>query len=81
MGIKGNLKREYYREVVYLDFENVKIPAPVDYERVLEAEYGDWHKFVRARSFHEVEYMSVDVSYKRIQNEVDHGLKEVEKVD
>ncbi len=79
MGIKGNLKKEYYREVVYLDFEGVKIPAPVDYETVLTAEYGNWHKLVRARSFHETEYMSVDISYREIKAKINHSLKEVEK--
>ena len=79
MGIKGNLKLKYYRDVVYLPFESVEIPVPVDYEKVLEAEFGNWRKFVRARSFHELQYMSADVSYKRIQGEVVHELKIVKK--
>ena len=79
MGIKGNLKAEYYRDVVYLDFEGVKIPCPVDYEKVLTAEFGDWRELVRARSFHEIEYMSVDISYREIKDKINHNLKEVEK--
>lgn len=78
MGIKGNLKLKYYRDVVYLPFESVEIPVPVDYEKVLEAEFGNWRKFVRARSFHELQYMSTDVSYKEIQGKVKHELKTVE---
>ncbi|WP_407400636.1 phosphorylcholine transferase LicD [Anaerovibrio sp.] len=77
MGIKGNLKLKYYRDVVYLPFESVEIPVPVDYEKVLEAEFGNWRKFVRARSFHELQYMSADVGYKEIQAKVKHELKTV----
>lgn len=78
MGGKGNLKREYYREVVYLDFEGFKMPVPVDYETVLTAEFGDWHKFVRTKALHETEYLSADLSYKEIQDRINHKLKDVE---
>ena len=78
MGGKGNLKREYYREVVYLDFEGFKMPVPVDYEKVLTAEFGDWHKFVRTKALHETEYLSADLSYKEIQDRINHKLKDVE---
>ena len=72
LGISGNLKRDYYREVVYLPFESVQVPVPVDYEQVLEAEFGDWRKFVRARSFHELTYISTDISYNDLQANVNH---------
>lgn len=79
LGISGNLKRKYYREVIYLPFESLQVPVPVDYERVLEAEFGDWRKLVRARSFHELEYLSTDISYEQIQSEIKHKMKKVEE--
>lgn len=78
MGIKGNLKTDYYRDVTYLPFEGIKVPVPVEYEKVLEAEFGDWRKFVRSKSFHEVQYMSADISYTDIQAQINHVLKEAE---
>lgn len=44
---KINLKKHWFRDVVYLPFETVELPAPIDYAEVLTAYYGDWHKFVR----------------------------------
>lgn len=79
LGAKGNLKRSYYRDVVYLDFENTKIPAPIDYEKVLNAEFGDWHKFIRSKSLHATEYVSADISYKDIKAKVNYMLRMVEK--
>lgn len=74
MGVKGNLKREYYRDVVYLDFESVQIPVPIDYEKVLEAEFGDWRKFVRVDSFHEAKYLSPDIGYKTVLQQIEPNL-------
>ena len=78
MGIKGNLKREYYEQVVYLDFEEFKIPAPIAYETVLDAEYGDWRKFVRAKSMHATEYITADISYSDLRSQINNSLKNVE---
>ncbi len=79
MGIKGNLKRSYYRETVYLSFENVQIPVPIEYEKVLVAEYGDWHKLIRAKSFHELEYMTDDISYRDIIKHINHNISNIEQ--
>lgn len=79
MGIKGNLKASYYRDVMYLPFEGIKVPVPVEYEKVLEADFGDWRKFIRSRSFHEVQYVSADISYAAIQGQINHALQDVEK--
>ncbi|KHM51713.1 hypothetical protein NZ47_09100 [Anaerovibrio lipolyticus] len=79
MGIKGNLKREYYQRVVYLDFEEFKIPAPSAYETVLEAEYGNWQELVRAKSMHATEYITADISYSNLREMINNSLKNVEK--
>lgn len=79
LGAKGNLKRDYYRDVVYLEFEDFKIPAPIDYKEVLDAEFGDWHTFIRSKSLHATEYVSPDISYKDIQSNINNALRMVEK--
>ena len=43
---KSHIKKTWLRETVYLPFESVMLPAPIDYEKVLTALYGDWHKLV-----------------------------------
>lgn len=78
MGIKGNLKREYYDKVVYLDFEDYRIPTPIAYETVLDAEYGDWRELIRAKSMHATEYITADISYSDLRSQINNSLKDVE---
>lgn len=35
-------KKEWYSERVYLDFEGYKFPAPIEYDKALKSEYGDY---------------------------------------
>lgn len=44
------LQKEWYRERIYLPFENIKLPAPVGYEAALTAMYGDYMTPVRTPS-------------------------------
>ncbi len=37
---RAGLKREWYREAVELPFENITIPVPIEYHKVLEQLYG-----------------------------------------
>lgn len=79
MGRQGNLKRAYYRKVLYLDFEEYMIPVPIDYETILEAEFGNWREFVRAKSMHATEYISADISYANLRKQINSSVKNVEK--
>lgn len=40
-------ERAWYDEVIYLPFENLEIPAPAEYDKVLRAEYGDYMRIDR----------------------------------
>lgn len=44
--------KSWYREAVYLPFEDILIPVPVDYDLVLRKQYGDYLKPVKASSEH-----------------------------
>ena len=37
VGFHRYLRREWYRDVVWLPFENVRVPAPIDYDAALTA--------------------------------------------
>ena len=37
---RAGLKREWYREAVEIPFENITIPVPIEYHKVLEQLYG-----------------------------------------
>lgn len=37
-------KGKCFSDVTYLPFEKIEVPAPADYESVLQSDYGDWRK-------------------------------------
>lgn len=39
---KRALRKEWYRGCIYLPFEQVKLPVPVDYDAVLTVQFGDY---------------------------------------
>ena len=40
--IKTSTKqKEWYRETIHLPFEDIQLPAPIDYDKVLRTQYGD----------------------------------------
>ena len=42
MSQKGYWLQEWFSDVIYLDFCGEKFPAPIGYDELLSAEYGDW---------------------------------------
>ena len=60
---KASYALKNFRETVYLPFEKIEIPAPIEYENCLTSQYGDWHKIVIFNS-HTKNY-SADFSYKK----------------
>ncbi|MCR4922712.1 MAG: HAD-IIIC family phosphatase [Lachnospiraceae bacterium] len=47
------MPRSYFDGVIYLPFEGLRLPAPVKYDSVLKARYGNYMKPVMAPSQHE----------------------------
>ena len=54
---------DWFKNVVYLPFENIHIPAPAEYDKILTVLYGDYHEFVRGGSTHEEVIMDPDIPY------------------
>lgn len=59
----GALNRDWCSQSIRVPFENVDVPVPIGYEKILEVEYGDWHKFVRGTQDHQINLFSPDISY------------------
>ena len=55
-------RREWWDELVGLQFEKMVLPAPRGFEHVLKAHYGDWRELIITHS-HEASH-SADVSYR-----------------
>lgn len=39
--------KDWFRETIYLPFETIELPVPVDCEKILTTRYGDWENFGR----------------------------------
>ena len=45
-------KKEWYSETVYLPFEDILMPLPKEYDKILKLQYGDYMTPVKAPSYH-----------------------------
>ncbi len=50
---KWFFKKEWYSEVVYMPFENMMIPVPKEYDKILKVMYGDYMTPVRGTQDHD----------------------------
>ncbi len=57
-------QKEWFRETIYLPFETIELPAPVDYDKVLTACYGDWRVPVRSARDELAGVYSADIPYR-----------------
>lgn len=57
-------KSVWYRDVVYLPFEYIQIPAPIDYDLVLKGKYGNYHEIIRGNTMHDGIVLEPDIPYK-----------------
>lgn len=68
--------RDDYNDVVYLPFEMLQVPVPVEYDKVLTAQYGDWRKPQQVPSTHGNVILDTCRSYKEVLREIDsEGLR------
>lgn len=55
---------EWHENTVYLPFEDIKIPVPVGYEKILTRQYGDYMTPVQAPSCHGEVKFDINSDYK-----------------
>ena len=53
---KACFPKAAFEETIWIPFCNTKVPAPKDYDSVLKAKYGDYHKTVKAGGGHGYPY-------------------------
>ena len=54
-------KAENFNKVEYLPFEKIELPVPANYDEILQANYGDWHKMIITHTH--VQTYSADIPY------------------
>lgn len=62
-------KKEHFEEIIYMDFEYLKLPCPKMYDDVLKLEYGDYMKIPENKkgSIHGEVFFDTKKSYKEYQ--------------
>ncbi len=63
--------KDWFRETIMMPFESVQMPAPVDYDKVLTALYGDWRKPYYDNTFRIGSVYSPDIPYREFLKTVD----------
>lgn len=67
-------QKDWFRETIYLPFELVEIPVPIDYEKILTSYYGDWHLPVCDGIGRLGVIYSADIPYREFLDRVDLKL-------
>ena len=63
--IKRTLRnKEIYRDTIILDFENMKIPAPIGYDEMLKTFYGDYMTPRKESNIHGDVFFDTEQSYR-----------------
>ena len=55
--------RSDFNEIVWMPFENIKIPVVKDYEKALSQEFGNWHEFIIGTSNHKEIFFDTENSF------------------
>ncbi len=56
-------QKEWFEKIVLLPFEDLNLSCPFNYDEVLKAAYGDYHKYVIGTALHGGLYFDVDHDY------------------
>ena len=68
-------RKEWYKDTLYLPFEDVKMPVPEGYHNILEKQYGDYMTPKKSSGYHSFWKLDPEHSYKRYLCELKHYLK------
>jgi lipopolysaccharide cholinephosphotransferase len=64
------MDRDIFADTIWMDFEDMKVPVPVGYDRFLTIQYGDYMTPVRDMSYHGELIFDTEHSYKELLPEV-----------
>ena len=55
-GFRGVFPKEYYRDLIYLPYEFIEVPAPIHYDEILKTIFGNYMNPFRGGGAHEYPY-------------------------
>lgn len=56
-------ERKYYANTIYLPFENMTVPVPIGYDKLLKSRYGDYNVFQKFSGAHNDIFIDPDTPY------------------
>ncbi len=71
--VKRIRDKHLYDKIEWMDFENIKVPAPGRYHEFLSNRYGDYRKPVQVPTTHGGVYFDPDKSYKEYLDDMKEG--------
>lgn len=66
-------ERVWYNETIELPFQDMVLPVPKEYDKILRSQFGDYMIPVKGRSWHEILVIDTERSYKTILEELKNG--------
>lgn len=66
-------KREWYRDTIYMPFEDIQMPVPSGYDEILRNQYGDYMTPVEAPSMHGTTIFDPNRSYTEVLKDIKSG--------
>jgi len=63
--------KSFYNRTVYMHFEDIMIPIPRDYDKILKIDFGDYMTPVQAPTMHGSLLFDTERSYKEILKDID----------
>lgn len=73
------IKKEWYAETLYMPFEDMMIPVPSGYDRVLRELYGDYQTPVKAPATHGPILFDPHRSYEEVLRDIKSGKIDINK--
>lgn len=72
-------KKEWYSDTIYMPFEDIQMPVPVGYDKILTNQYGDYMTPVKAPSYHGGVIFDTERSYTEVLKDIKSGKIDIKK--
>lgn len=76
---KFAISPRWYKETLWVPFEDIQIPIPADYDKVLKAQYGDYMTPVKAPSMHGSVIFDTERPYTEVLKDIKSGKIDIKK--
>lgn len=73
------LKAEWYADTVYMPFEDIQMPVPIGFDKILTSMYGDYMTPVQAPTCHGSVIFDTERPYTEVLKDIKSGKIDIKK--